>query len=620
MTNSIEYVYEKSVAIDNVRNMLKEVCEKIEEKEINNGYGYKYTCYLGNKFGVILYFKAGMSSKIVFENAPDEIKSLFEKMPDDNSVEEIEAQPKLPVYSSIKIFEPDKIDIIKSLLKERFDDVDESKPKDTITYKLLVRKSKHRFTVTQFNNGTLLLQGVTSPLFDEIKEIVHSVNPLSDVDNALMYIPQKEQAKVQAAIEEVPETFKDLYTQAQSLLTEEAFNYLYENDKQTIVSAIGILNVVKETNLKIPLYNPILYPFAKAFEGFLIRLMIDKCFFTFEEYKADPEIAKIGNALKNKKFLKYIKDPVRNDYVLTKLETVWRSLRCHELHSDPAQDDEIINLKDVAQAETRINEISGAIRDGYKILIECGYTEKEMLALHKKSSTADFKKNKITSRTTNSIKEIPHLSKRIGTDESGKGDYFGPLVIAGVYVDEKIEKQLESLGVRDSKKNSDVKNRELATQIKQLLNKENYNIVFILPEKYNELYSKMKNLNSLLAWGHARAIENILSEVSCENAIADQFGNEEYIIHALMEKGKKINLLQTPRAERDIAVATASILARDTYLHQLEILSQKISIKLPKGASTPAEEAAKSIVMKYGPAELRKYVKLHFKTTERVLS
>ena len=79
MTNSIEYVYEKSVAIDNVRNMLKEVCEKIEEKEINNGYGYKYTCYLGNKFGVILYFKAGMSSKIVFENAPDEIKSLFEK-------------------------------------------------------------------------------------------------------------------------------------------------------------------------------------------------------------------------------------------------------------------------------------------------------------------------------------------------------------------------------------------------------------------------------------------------------------------------------------------------------------------------------------------------------------
>ena len=617
MANSIEYIHEKSVAITNVREILQKACESIlEEKEINNGVGYKYTCLLGGKFGVVLYFKAGVSSKIVFENTPNKIKELFDKRQDENLIEEKEAQPALPVYSSIKITSQDKIERIKQLLIGRFSDVTESKPKDIITYKLTIRKAQYRFTVTQFNNGTMLLQGVTSPLFDEVKEIVHSVNPLSDVENALIYLPQEEQVKVQAAIDEVPETFKGLYTQAQSLLTEEAFNYLYENDKQTIASAIGILNVVKEANLVIPLYNPILYPFAKAFEGFLIRLMIDKCFFTFDAYKADPEIAKIGNALREKKFKKYIKDPVRNSSILSKLETVWESLRCHELHSDPAQDDEIISLKDIAQAETRIREISGAIMDGYRILVKNGYTEDEMLELRAKSSSA----NTIGSEMLATAKEIPKLSARIGTDESGKGDYFGPLVIAGVFANEDIEKELEAIGVQDSKKNTDSKNQELALKIKQMLGKENYSIVFILPEKYNELYQKMKNLNSLLAWGHARAIENILTGVQCDNAIADQFGSEEYINKALMEKGKSINLLQTPKAERDIAVAAASILARDMYLFQLSLLSKKSAVSLPKGASLAVEEAAKSIVKKHGKDELGKYAKLHFKTTQKVLT
>jgi ribonuclease HIII len=617
MANSIEYIYEKSVAITNVREILQKACESIlEEKEINHGVGYKYTCVLGGKFGVVLYFKAGVSSKIVFENAPDEVKGLFDKKQAESFIEEKEAQPALPVYSSIKITSQHKIERIKELLTGRFCNSIELNPTDIITYRLTIQKAPYRFTVTQFNNGTMLLQGVTSPLFDEIKEVVHSVNPLSDVENALIYIPKEEQAKVQAAIEKVPETFKDLYTQAQSLLTEEAFNYLYENDKQTIASAIGILNVVKEANLVIPLYNPILYPFAKVFEGFLIRLMIDKCFFTFGEYKDDPEIAKIGNALREKKFKKYIKDPVRNSSILSKLETVWESLRCHELHSDPAQNDEIISLKDIAQAETRIREISGAIMDGYRILVKNGYTEDEMLELRAKFSSA----NTIVFETPTTAKEIPQLSARIETDESGKGDYFGPLVIAGVFANEDMEKELYALGVQDSKKNTDSKNQELALKIKQILGKENYSIVFILPEKYNELYQKMKNLNSLLAWGHARAIENILAEVNCDNAIADQFGNEEYINRALMEKGKSINLIQTPKAERDIAVAAASILARDMYLYQLSLLSRKANIALPKGASIAVEEAAKSIVMKHGKEELVKYAKLHFKTTQKVLT
>ena len=181
--------------------------------------------------------------------------------------------------------------------------------------------------------------------------------------------------------------------------------------------------------------------------------------------------------------------------------------------------------------------------DGYRILVKNGYTEDEMLELRAKFSSA----NTIVFETPTTAKEIPQLSARIGTDESGKGDYFGPLVIAGVFANEDMEKELYALGVQDSKKNTDSKNQELALKIKQILGKENYSIVFILPEKYNELYQKMKNLNSLLAWGHARAIENILAEVNCDNAIADQFGNEEYINRALMEKGKSINLIQTQK-------------------------------------------------------------------------
>jgi K+/H+ antiporter YhaU regulatory subunit KhtT len=142
MGSSVEYVYEKSIAIDNVRKILQEACERIlEEKEMNKGLGYKYSCYLGKKFGVILYFKAGMSSKIVSENTPDEIKSLFNKKQEENAVEEKETQHTLPVYSSIRISNQDMAERIKALLIERFNDNTESKPKDTITNKLSILKN-----------------------------------------------------------------------------------------------------------------------------------------------------------------------------------------------------------------------------------------------------------------------------------------------------------------------------------------------------------------------------------------------------------------------------------------------------------------------------------------------
>jgi ribonuclease HIII len=210
----------------------------------------------------------------------------------------------------------------------------------------------------------------------------------------------------------------------------------------------------------------------------------------------------------------------------------------------------------------------------------------------------------------------------IGTDESGKGDYFGPLVSAGVYVDENSAKLLEDEGIRDSKKLSDKRNLELAQKIMAIC-KGKYSIIEISPEKYNDLYEQFirekKNLNTLLAWGHAKAIEELLSKVDCAIAIADQFADERFIKSKLQKKGRQLKLIQMPKAEQNIAVAAASILARARFLEKLSKLSSEYKIDLPKGVSALVVNNAKKIIKEFGKEHLRKVAKLHFKTTQRVM-
>ena len=212
---------------------------------------------------------------------------------------------------------------------------------------------------------------------------------------------------------------------------------------------------------------------------------------------------------------------------------------------------------------------------------------------------------------------FPAEKGRLGTDESGKGDYFGPLVVAGVFLPEEQEKVLSELGVKDSKRFSDNRVRELAGLIKKGYT---HSIVAIGPEKYNSLYTKLRNLNRILAWAHSRAIENVLEEVNCKLAITDQFGDKAFVLNALMKRGKSIELIQKPKAEEDLAVAAASILARAEFLTRLYFLSQDIGIDLPKGASPLVEEAGLKLVKAHGAQVLDKVAKKHFKTTARILS
>jgi ribonuclease HIII len=218
------------------------------------------------------------------------------------------------------------------------------------------------------------------------------------------------------------------------------------------------------------------------------------------------------------------------------------------------------------------------------------------------------------------IQEIP--LPHIGTDESGKGDFFGPMVVGAVLVDAQTKTKLEASGVKDSKLLSDKRCRELAAKIREIC-RGKYEEVEIPPERYNELYESFKkegkNLNHLLAWGHARAIESLLKRHPCSHAVADQFGDEHYILSRLMEKGKRIQLIQIPKGERDIAVAAASILTRDIFLARLERLGQEYQIELPKGASEAVVIAAKQVIEKRGKEDLRKLAKLHHKTTQKIV-
>jgi ribonuclease HIII len=210
---------------------------------------------------------------------------------------------------------------------------------------------------------------------------------------------------------------------------------------------------------------------------------------------------------------------------------------------------------------------------------------------------------------------FPAEKGHIGTDESGKGDFFGPLVIAGVFLPDDQEIVLREFGVKDSKRTSDHRARELAEIIKRGYT---HSVVSIGPERYNELYERLRNLNRILAWGHSRVIENILEKVPCRLAITDQFGDKAFVVNALMKKGKNLELIQKPKAEEDMAVAAASILARAEFLKRLHFISHDLGIDLPKGASPLVEEVGVQLVKIHGAQILDKVAKKHFKTSERI--
>ena len=209
----------------------------------------------------------------------------------------------------------------------------------------------------------------------------------------------------------------------------------------------------------------------------------------------------------------------------------------------------------------------------------------------------------------------PHF----GVDESGKGDFFGPLVIAGVFVDRGIARKLIDAGVQDSKRiSSDARIRELADAIRKN-SMGLVEVVSIGPAKYNELYEKFGNLNKLLAWGHARVIENLLAKKpDCPRSLSDQFADARLIEQSLLRHGRKIDIQQRPRGESDIAVGAASILAREAFINWLEREGKKLGMRLERGVSPAVKTTAEKLVQSRGVEVLREVAKVHFRTAHAV--
>lgn len=217
------------------------------------------------------------------------------------------------------------------------------------------------------------------------------------------------------------------------------------------------------------------------------------------------------------------------------------------------------------------------------------------------------------------VNEPEMFEPHFGVDESGKGDFFGPLVIAGAYTDAKSTRALLDAGVMDSKRiTSSAKIAKLAKIIRATPGVM-HDVVSIGPEKYNEMYSKFKNLNRLLAWGHAKVINNLAQQVpSCPRALSDQFARKEVLERELLRHGVKVKLQQRTKGESDVAVAAASILARERFVNWIEQSSEKSGVKIRLGAGPHVLDAARELVAEHGESILPKVAKMHFKTAKEV--
>ena len=222
------------------------------------------------------------------------------------------------------------------------------------------------------------------------------------------------------------------------------------------------------------------------------------------------------------------------------------------------------------------------------------------------------------------------FSAHAGSDESGKGDYFGPLVVCAASTDEKLSDEMLKMGVKDCKKMSDKQVLAIGAKLRALLGRDGFAIVKLGPAAYNRLYAKIKNINRMLAWAHATAIEEILTKKpALKRVVVDQFAHTEATIaRALKPLGRKAEVVQMHKAESDIAVAAASVIAREIFLRDIEAMSAEVfgppsedREKVPAGSSDPrVRTLAEKMVREKGATWLMNHCKAHFQTTDKVLA
>jgi ribonuclease HIII len=203
---------------------------------------------------------------------------------------------------------------------------------------------------------------------------------------------------------------------------------------------------------------------------------------------------------------------------------------------------------------------------------------------------------------------------RAGTDEAGKGDYFGPLVVAGVrVVGEGAAERLRQLGVRDSKRFSPARIRVLSGEIEQALDKEDVAVFCLSPPEYERRRTASGSVNRLLAELNVEVFHALREGIG--RFVVDDFGGARTLIEPGLPDSVELEV--RPRAEDDAAVAAASILARACYLEEMDVLSNEVGVELPRGAAQ-VKESARRLFESHGPETLAEVAKISFSITDEL--
>lgn len=548
-------------------------------------------------------------------------------------------------------------------------------------YRVEVRHNNYRVIITQYGSGTLIVQGLSSPHFDAVCEVLDEHLFQSFVERATRFIAGEAERNTAAAYLEKPEAENEAARWLLEQINQDVLNFLYENDRRTLLAAAGVRNAFQNTSQPLPDYSVVVMPFAKSFEGFLMRLAVHLGLTTEDALRRKANEIEIGAWIETIKAR--LPDAKRYGEIHAALEAAWQC-RHKALHSDFAHP--LSTLKTFVEAEQEVATILRAMMRAHRVFVKEGLklasvqsSEESARAIPKPEAEykyervnreylrqqleADGLSVSVQSEGRKNVWEIitPELTviapraqeglliikgskseefcekykafltgespglgqtappARIGVDESGKGDLFGSLVIAGVVLTHESELVLARRGVRDSKTLSDTQILELAQLIRASCPVE---VLVLLPPDYNVAHEQHgRNLNRLLAWGHAQVITRLSRRFSVNKAISDQFGDDSLLIEALAAEACQVPVEQRPHAESDLAVAAASVIARAEFIAAIQDYTQKAGIEIPLGASaSQVKEIGKQIYRRWGRRGLERIAKMHFKTIQEIIS
>ena len=213
-----------------------------------------------------------------------------------------------------------------------------------------------------------------------------------------------------------------------------------------------------------------------------------------------------------------------------------------------------------------------------------------------------------------------YYSSSIGSDEVGTGDYFGPIVVTSAYVSKDDIPFVESLGIKDSKKLDD---RKILAIAPELIKKIKYKSQIMYNKEYNEKYSDSYNINKIKAIMHNKVLWKMVHEenLAYDYIIVDEFAREnryyEYL-NGNPEIQRGITFM-TKAEDKNLAVASASVISRYIFLKEYDKISDSVHIPLPRGAGPMVDDIGKEVVEKYGKEKLKEIAKYNFKNTERIL-